>query len=481
MNRLKKMVASLLIFVLLLQGSAIDTQAASRQYRMNIEVFVDGVEAGYIPAFDDSYENNLYISLKGLGYALGGTEKAFTAEIEKRKINITMGEGDSAQPSPWDGEELDDVSTAAPAPYEIYLDESEKRYYSFIFSRGEDYDAFMTPVSLAMLFDLDMEVAENRIDIDTSASYSVSAEEMEASGYLQGVNALVIGDGSTGELFYQYDKDEAVAIASTTKLMTYFVFMEAVSQGSCSLEDTVVISERAEKLSNSSDGVIPMKAGSRIPVSELLYGMLLPSSNECALALAEHAAGSQEAFVAQMNETAEEFGWENTEFYNCHGLPSYEDQLIPAKVQNQMTAEEMFELASVIMNTYPQITEFTSTKEYHLESFDMDVKNTNAVLYNVENAVGLKTGTTNKAGACLVTCVKAMKDGKPHNLITVLFGAEGDASRGTVSEMSARYAMAVLEGKETDSQGGSGEKDKVIPVDPEKVMKELVRSFSRSR
>jgi len=475
MNKFHKGIAFLLIFILLFPESAIDAQAASKQYRMNIMISVDGSEVGYIPALDDCYENNLYISLKGLAFALRGTEKAFTPVIEKRKITITRGAGDAVPPLLWDEEALNEAGTSTPAPYEMYVDGVERKYYSFIFSRDEDYDAFFTPISLAMMLDLDMEVGKDRIEINTSAAYSVSAEEMEESGYLQGVNALVIGDSSTGEIFYQYGGDESFPIASTTKLMTYFVFMEAVSAGSCSLEDTVVISERAEKLSDSPDGVIPMEAGSGVPVTELLYGMLLPSSNECALAIAEHTAGSHEAFVEQMNEMAEKFGWENTKFYNCHGLPSYENQLIPAKVQNHMTAEEMFELASIIMNTYPQVTDFTSTRKYHMESFHKDVKNTNAVLYNLDNAVGLKTGTTNKAGACLVTCVAAVKDGKTHNLITVLFGAEGDANRGTVSEMSARYAMTVLQEKGTDTQGESGEEDKVIPIDPEMVMKELIR------
>ncbi len=475
MNRHRVKIVFLLMFLLLLQKSSISTQAANKQYRVNVEILVDGVKTGSIPAVDDSYENNLYLSLKGLAYALRETGKAFTLEVEKQKIYITTGAGDVLQPPVWDEEELKDVSTASAVPHELYVNESEKKYYSFIFPRGEDYDAFLTPVGLAMMLDLDIEVTDGRIEIDTLSGYSVSAEEMEESGYLQGVNALVIGDGSTGEIFYQYDGDKTFPIASTTKLMTYYVFMDFVSCGSCSLEDTVTISENAEKLSNSPDGVIPMEAGSRASVSELLYGMFLPSSNECALALAEHAAGSQEAFVEKMNEKAEAFGWKSTVFYNCHGLPSYEDQLIPAKVQNHMSAEEMFELASMVMDIYPQITEFTSTRKYYLESFDKDIKNTNAVLYNVDNAVGLKTGTTNKAGACLVTCVAAEKDGKTHDLITVLFGAEGDANRGTISEMSARYALTALQEKGTGHQGGSREEDKVIPVNPEMVMEKLIR------
>lgn len=472
MNKLKKGFAFLLVFVLMFQGSTLYTEAADRQYRMNIEVVVDGVSAGQIPALDNNYTNNLFISLKGVAGVLRGTGKAFVPVVERRKINITTGAGVSQSCAAWNANELAYVGIGDPSKYELWMNGAERKYYSFIVDRNGDYDAFMTPISLALLFDLDMKVTEHRIEIDTTAHYSVTAQEMEESGYLQCLNALLIGDGSTGEIYYQYGGDATVAIASTTKLMTYLVFMDAVTQGKCSLDDTVVISAQVSRLSNGSDGVVPMRAGSKVPVRELLYAMLLPSSNECAMALAEHAAGSEEAFVAQMNDKAKELGLDNAEFYNCHGLPSFGDQLIPAKVQNHMTAEEMFKLVSFILDTYPQVTQFTSAQKYHMKTFNLDLKNSNAVLYNMDNAVGLKTGTTNKAGCCLVTCVTETKDGKNHNLITVLFGADGDEPRGIASEMAARYAMKVLQEKGPDDQGGQGEK--VIPSDPEMVVRKLI-------
>lgn len=478
MNKIKKGIIFMMLLALL-QGNTLEAGAAAKQYRINVEVCVDGVESGSLAAFDENYDNNLFISLKGFARLLESTDKAFVPIIEKRKINI-LTEWDSTdqisgnllQPGSWDEEELSQTGNAILTANELLVNGEARRYYSFIISRGEEYDAFLAPISLAMLFDLDIKVTEDRIEICTTGHYSVSPEEMEASGYLQGVNALLIGDASTGQIFYGYETDEVFPIASTTKLMTYLVFMDAVSQGKCSLDDVVVISEEVSKLSNSPDGVIPMLPGGRVPVKELLYGMLLPSSNECALALAEHAAGTEEAFVEQMNAKAQELGWTDAEFYNSHGLPSFEDQLIPAKVQNHMTAAEMFELAAVILDTYPQITEITSTQKYNMPSFGMELKNTNGVLYNLKNVIGLKTGTTNKAGACLVTCAAAEKGGETHNLITVLLGAEGDLNRGTISEMAVRYAITALEESSAPYQESLPE-EQGIPDDPEAVVRKL--------
>lgn len=492
MNRLKRGLLFFLVCIFILQKSTLFAWAAEKQYRMNLKVVVDDKELGEIPALDDNYENNMYLSLKGLACALRDTPKAFTPVVEKQSITITtgraadmetdteeMGESDSLHALLWDEEALNTVGASASARNKLYVDDTERKYYSVILPVGESYDAFLTPVSLAMIFDLDMKVTETGIEINTAVPFVISAEELEESGYMQSVNALLIGDGTTGEIFYQYAGDEVFPIASTTKLMTYFVFMDAVSQGQCSLEDKAVISQRAAVLSEGPDGVIPMQEGSQVPIAELLYGMLLPSSNECAMALAEHAAGSQEAFVEQMNEKALELGLANAEFYNSHGLPNYEDQLIPAKTHNHMTAEEMFQLVSALLDTYPQITEYTSAKVYHLETLGKDVKNTNVILDNMENAVGLKTGTTNKAGACLVTCVAAEKDGELHDLIVVLFGADGDANRGIVSEIAARYAVGALakgesyDGKEQDKREKDG-----IPENPEAVVRKLLRCLA---
>ena len=138
-------------------------------------------------------------------------------------------------------------------------------------------------------------------------------------------------------------------------------------------------------------------------MQDLLFGALLPSSNECALCLAETVAGSEETFVQRMNQKALDLGLSQTFFYNCHGLPSYTEDSIPAKRQNRMSAEDMFRLVSYLLKVYPQITDITSLENATLQSLNLEVRNTNPLLHNLPEVTGLKTGTTNKAGACLVT------------------------------------------------------------------------------
>ena len=215
-----------------------------------------------------------------------------------------------------------------------------------------------------------------------------------------------------------------------------------------------------------------MSAGSEIPLSELMKGMLLPSSNECALAIAEHVAGSEEAFVERMNRKAKELELEHAVFYNCHGLPVFAGQLFAGKMQNHMTAEEMVCLCSSLLETYPEITEITEAKTLHMSGLNIDLHNSNSLLYNMEEVKGLKTGTTNKAGACLVTFLPVEKDGITHNLFCILYGAEGEAERMLLSEISARYGkQCLLEGFHDDTK----EQEWDIPDDPEQVIQRIIR------
>ena len=212
------------------------------------------------------------------------------------------------------------------------------------------------------------------------------------------------------------------------------------------LEDSVTVPAEAAALSRSEDGVIAMTAGQITSVPDLLRGMLLPSSNECALALAVHLDGSEAAFVERMNRKAREIGLSNAAvFYNCHGLPSFTDDLAATKVQNRMTARDMFLLCSHLLHTYPAITEITSLKEARLETLTTSVGNSNPLLYNVPGVVGLKTGTTNMSGLCLVTAMVAEdQQGVTHTLLAMEFGAEDGTVRVTLSEELLRYGVEKL-------------------------------------
>ncbi len=120
--------------------------------------------------------------------------------------------------------------------------------------------------------------------------------------------------------------------------------------------------------------------------------------------------------------------------------------------------------------------EITSIKEDTLDSFSNEVKNTNAVLYNIDEVKGLKTGTTKRSGACLVTCAPIEKDGETHNLICVLFGAESEIERSEASEMAMRYAMKELEGTAAQTSKAADE----IPTNPELVIQKIIRNMDKS-
>ena len=216
-----------------------------------------------------------------------------------------------------------------------------------------------------------------------------------------------------------------------------------------------------------------MQEGKEAPVRELLNGMLLPSSNECALTLAETVAGSEEAFVERMNAKAKLLGLsEATVFYNCHGLPTYTENLSTSKIQNRMSAADMFRLVCHILKTYPEIREITSQKTAHLPSFSRDVKNTNPLLHNLPGCFGLKTGTTNMSGACLVSAMDATApDGSVQQLVAVEFGAEDSLVRATVSHELLLYGKQCLEAGEQPPEEAH------MPTDAEELVTEALKNL----
>ncbi len=249
--------------------------------------------------------------------------------------------------------------------------------------------------------------------------------------------------------------------------MTCLLAMEAVSAGELSPEDLVTVSEAVQLLSDSSDGVIPMEAGQQVTVQDLLTGALLPSSNECALCLAEAVAGSEEAFVERMNGKASELGLSRAVFFNSNGLPVYTEAPVPAKLQNRMSAEDMFRLVSYLLKVYPQITDITSQQSAVLESLGQEVRNTNPLLRNMPQVTGLKTGTTNKAGACLVTSLSADDGTMEHELVVIVLGTEDSIERGRVSGLLARYALDVFYSGTEDTEAGTAENPGSLPTNAE--------------
>ena len=206
-------------------------------------------------------------------------------------------------------------------------------------------------------------------------------------------------------------------------------------------------------------------------------GALLPSSNECALCLAEAVAGSEEAFVQMMNQKANELGLSQAVFFNCNGLPVYTQDPVPAKIQNCMSAEDMFRLVSYLLRVYPQVTDITSLQSASLDSLGIEVDNTNPLLYNMSEVTGLKTGTTNKAGACLVTSLTADNGSMEHDLAVIVLGTEDSVERGRVSGLLAKYALDVF--YNGDNQTGIPVQPRDMPVRAEAVVDCILRTAGK--
>ena len=460
-------------------------QAATVKHRIlqNMPVHIDGGRTVSVKTIHYSYRNNRYVSLRDMASALSGTDAAFSVSVSSQEIRIKRGttytpaggedilfdikdSGDAAagdkdvstedDTSDDDGavqnESQDDLvyTTEALKLNKLYIDDNECKYYTMT-GRNDagNTDVYMSITDLAMILGRDMYIEDDELYVDTADEFVPDISALEDAGFYHQVRSALIGDADTGEIFASHDEDTAVSIASTTKLMNYLCVMDAVSSGKINTNDRVSVSHEAQILSETADGVIAMKEGDGYTVEELLYGMLLPSSNECALALAEYIAGSEEAYVVRMNDKATELGLSDaTIFYNCHGLPVYSDNIATSKLQNQMSAKDMFRLASYILAVYPQVTDITSTREYTIASTDKLIKNLNPMLYNLDGVNGLKTGTTNMAGSSLVASMQVDDaSGKGHTIISVEFGAEDAATRNTVSELMLRYGASIIQGR----------------------------------
>ncbi|MDE6389330.1 MAG: D-alanyl-D-alanine carboxypeptidase [Lachnospiraceae bacterium] len=472
-------ISSLMLSVILICSILPIRAAASFEIPGTCRVETDAGAAYTVKTLDLSYDYNTYLSLRDIAMTLKDTDKAFSLEITNNTVSLNTGSiytPVGVENIPWEDSENPDIALRR---NEFNVNEQTVSYYTMIMKLPSgDYDCFMMAADLAMILDVDITVsAAGSLQIHTQESFSISPVTLEESGYFYGVNSVLVGDATTGEIYYRYQSDWSYPIASTSKLMTCLLTMDAISAGQITLEETVTISDAVQALSASGDGVIPLKAGEQITVQELLLGALLPSSNECALCLAESIAGSEEAFVQMMNQKAQDLGLSQTIFFNSNGLPSYTEDFIPAKRQNSMSAEDMFRLVSYLLKVYPQITDITSLEEATLESLDLEVRNTNPLLYNLPEVTGLKTGTTNKAGACLVTSLTADDGTTGHDLVVIVLGTEDSIERGRVSGLLARYALnAFYTGIEEPETGAEDRASGKLPVHAEAAVDQIIRT-----
>jgi serine-type D-Ala-D-Ala carboxypeptidase (penicillin-binding protein 5/6) len=254
-----------------------------------------------------------------------------------------------------------------------------------------------------------------------------------------------IADGQTGAILCGRDEAKAVDIASTTKIMTAFVVLRLEAKEPGLLAEIVTFTKRADDTIGSTSGV---RAGERLPLGELLYGLLLPSGNDAAVAIAEHFGGRLKPpddapsatdpfhrFIAEMNRLAVELSLNETHFVNPNGLPAD---------GHHSSARDLARLTQHAL-ALPTFAAYVSTPQHacslidnHGQRRDVVWNNTNRLL-ETEGYDGVKTGTTRAAGECLVASGRRGGD----HLIVVILGASSNEARYADARNLFRYGWLI--------------------------------------
>lgn len=441
MKTMRRLLALLLCLCALLTLSAPALAAEPAPFRLSVSV--EGGGESLVRAYENNYPGNLYLSLSDLSRALSGTTKQFQFSYNRSDDSFVVAMGRA----PSSAEGTDSVRARGGAAdldltrSRLFVDGGERRYYTY--RRDGDHDLYMSLTDVQLMLDLTASRPDwDTLVLDPNVPFAPDPRELASEGYFDAVSAVVLGDADTGEILFCRNGFRALPIASLSKLMSYLLLCEAAERGEISFSDEVRITEESDLISRSADGMISMSAGSRIPLQELVDGMLLASSNEAAASLAAHTAGSTEAFVERMNARAEELGLLTARFYSPHGLPVYTRSAVTAKRQNMMSAYDMFRLCAYLLENQPQITEITARQYSTMKTLRYSTSNTNTLVFNLPGVTGLKTGSTNRAGSCVTVSMPVTRNGETHDLVLVVLGAETAELRGQAAEILLRWALS---------------------------------------
>lgn len=262
-------------------------------------------------------------------------------------------------------------------------------------------------------------------DVDNEADFENTVEVTAANvSELQKTNSrrYIVYDRISKSMIIGKNEDVKSAMASTTKIMTTIVILEKTD-----LDETVTVSAKAGGTGGSRLG---LKRGDKASVRDLLYGLMLRSGNDAAVALAEHVGGSVKGFAELMNEKAAELGLTNTHFVTPHGLDD---------ANHYTTALELAKLTDYAMDneTFAKIVGTKSTTIY-INNQPRQINNTNELLGVLNGVVGVKTGFTNNAGRCLVTETKRNN----MDIITIVLGADTKKDRTKDSVNLIEYTFS---------------------------------------
>jgi len=244
------------------------------------------------------------------------------------------------------------------------------------------------------------------------------------------VKSALLMDVATGTVLYESQAHVPLAPASVTKVMTMLLIMEAIDSGKIRWEDPVTASEEAAAKGGSQ---IYLKVGETMSVSDMVKSIAVSSANDCACAMAEHIAGSEEGFVTQMNARARELGMENTNFINCTGLDDG-----PEGKDHVTSAYDIALMSRELLKSHPDIKKYTTIWMDTVRNGSFGLANTNKMVRFYDGATGLKTGFTSGAGYCL--SASAQREGM--ELVAVVMGAETSKDRFAACKSLLDYGFA---------------------------------------
>ena len=231
---------------------------------------------------------------------------------------------------------------------------------------------------------------------------------------------------TSGQVLYEKNAHEHRLIASVTKVMTLLLIMEALDNGSIALEDMVTASAHACSMGGSQ---IWLEEGEQMTVDEMLKCITVVSANDCAVAMAEHIAGTEDAFVQKMNEKAAALGMNDTHFTDCTGL--FDDP------EHYSCAFDVAIMARELIS-HEKIKDYSTIWMDTARDGEFSLSNTNKLIYYYDGATGLKTGYTSKAGHCLAAT--AQRDGVEY--VAVVLGADSGDHRFDSAKTLLNYAFA---------------------------------------
>lgn len=277
-----------------------------------------------------------------------------------------------------------------------------------------------------------------KISGETLKTNNVPAATEQKGNFLNlTCGSAILIEQNSGKVLYEHNPHEKLRPASVTKIMTILLIMEAIDSGQLKYEDKISCSENARSMGGSQ---IWLNETEQLTVDEMLKAICVVSANDCVIAMAEHLAGSEEVFVAKMNERAKQLGMIDTTFKNAHGLDT--DGHLTSAYDIALMSKEL-------LSKHPDITKYTTIWMDTLRDGKSQLVNTNRLIKTYNGATGLKTGST--ALALYNLSASATRDGL--NLIGVILKAENTKTRFAEAKQLLDYGFSTYGYKQFAKEG----------------------------